>query len=72
MGRRKADFINLDIEKRRNYHLNRYYKTKQELLESQATTHAYQIGMILGIKLTPEQMDKLKSYLLTHCKFKIK
>lgn len=72
MGRPKAEFVNLDIERRRNYALNRYYKTKEELVNNQAKAHAFRINLKLGLDLTAEQLEQLADYLKEHCKFKIK
>lgn len=71
MGRPKAEFVNLDIEKRRNYRLNRYYSTKNQLVNAQAAALAIAINQQLELDLSSEKLRLLQELLLEHCKFKI-
>lgn len=71
MGRPKAEFVNLDIEKRRNYRLNRYYSTKNQLVNAQAAALAITINQQLELDLSSEKLRLLQELLLEHCKFKI-
>lgn len=69
MGRPRKEPAPLDIERRRDYRRNRYYRTRQELLSARALTHANNINALLDLHLSAEQLSSLQAYLQENCKF---
>lgn len=72
MGRpRLNDEVSLDIEKRRNYRRERYYRTRDDLERGYASQAVLELATTLDLKLTPKQTEGMVEYLIAHFKRRV-
>lgn len=71
MGRPKLPSASAEINARRNYKLNFYYKNKEQLLNASSLHHAIQISELLGLTLDSSELAKLQGYIKDNFKMRV-
>lgn len=72
MGRpRVTDDVDLDIERRRSYKRQRYYKTRDELDKALASQAVMEMETQLDLQLSTEQAQGMVNYIAEHFKYRL-